>query len=671
MNSMFYIKLAFTNLKKNARTYVPYLLSCIGTIAMFYMMHTIASSDTLSQISIGRILQSFLYMGVGIIGFFAILFLFYTNSFLVKKRKKEFGLFNILGMEKIHIAKVLFFETIYTAIISMALGIGLGSALGKMMHLLLLRILNFDVQFGFSISMLAIKNTLILFGIIFLLSYLNTLRQIQLAKPIDLLKGGNQGEKEPKAKWIVAIIGFICIFFGYRIALTVQNPVAVITELFLAIILVMIGTYCLFTAGSIVVLKLLRKNKRYYYKAKHFTSVSGMIYRMKQNAAGLANICILSTGVLLSVSTTVSLYAGLEDMLMSRYSREIVINDTDIQRENVAKLKEVVADFASERQMEIKRELGYQSISLTLVEKDGIFQRTDISRGIDTINDLALTVVLPLEDYNQMTKEEETLEEGEVLLCTMKGEKLEGQIQFGEEVLKVKRVLEELELDSSLTATTEKTYVIVVPTYEKALQMMRDYSYYQYDQAGLNWYYGFDIELDSQEQIAFKEELSQRLSEVEFSDTSADQGFGGYVEAREENRKEFYALYGSLFFLGIFLGVLFLMATVLIIYYKQISEGYEDRERFVIMQKVGMSHREVKRSIHSQILLVFFLPLLTAVIHTAFAFPIFQKLLVFMGLSNASIFRNVLIATILIFTAFYAWIYNMTARTYYKIVSQK
>lgn len=669
MNSIFYVKLAFTNIRKNYRTYVPYLLSCIGTIAMFCIMHMLASSDSLERLAIGDMIGIFLNLGVGIIGFFAVLFLFYTNSFLVKKRKKEFGLYNILGMEKRHIAIVLFFETVYTAGISLAIGIGLAAALSKAIYLLLLRILRFDVQFGVSISWIPIRNTMILFGVIFALSYLNTLRQIHLAKPIDLLKGGNQGEKEPKAKWLVAVIGIVCTAWGYQIAVTVENPVAVITELFVAIILVMIGTYCLFTAGSIAVLKMLRKNKKYYYQAKHFTAVSGMIYRMKQNAAGLANICILSTGVLLCVSTTVSLYGGVEEMLMERYSREIEVNVYDVPREQVPKLKEMIAETAAQEQVEIREELSYQAAYLTMSEKDGKFEKVDTLGGWDRINDLTFAVVIPLEDYNQMANDQETLEKEEVLLYTMKGEKLDGEIQIGDERFLVKRVLEDLELEGFLGTVAEKVYVIIVPDYDTALGISKMYSSIRSDISDLEWYDAFDLRVEPERQIALKQRLFEKLSGINFK--GDEEMLQCSVSAREENRKDFYAMYGSLLFLGIFLGILFLMATVLIIYYKQVSEGYEDRERFVIMQKVGMSHREVKRSIHSQILLVFFLPLVVAVIHSVFAFPILEKLLTFLGLTNVVIFRKILAVTALAFAFLYAWIYSLTARTYYKIVSQK
>lgn len=659
MNNIFYMKLAFINMKKNRRTYVPYLLSCIGTIAMFYMLNAIAENGGLGDVFAGNMLQAFMRLGVGIIGFFAILFLFYTNSFLVKRRKKEFGLFNILGMEKRHIARVLLFETLYTIVLSLGLGIGCGIVLGKGMHLLLLRILKSTVQLGFTIPMIAIKTTVILFTVIFVLSYLNTLRQIHLTKPIDLLKGGSQGEKEPKAKWLMALIGLVCLLIGYAMAATAKNPLEVIGKLFLAIILVIIGTYCLFIAGSIVVLKILRKNKKYYYKAKHFTTISGMIYRMKQNAAGLANICILSTGVLLSVSTTFSLYAGVEDAMRTRYPREIRVRSMGISKEKAEEAGQIIEKTIQEQFVEVTNQISCQYMELTAMEKENGFLLGNEMESMGTIDDICVVVIVPLEEYNKNTNGSETLEKDEILFGKLRGtEYKKEEIQIGDTTFKIKRNLEDTQAEGEITALMSKSYLAVVPDYETAVSLRKKYE----GADTLRWYYGFDLEEDGEKEIQFEQILSEKLT---------DEKFSGYTESREGNRKDVYALYGSIFFLGIFLGILFLMATVLIIYYKQVSEGYEDRERFIIMQKVGMSHKEVKRSIHSQILLVFFLPLVTAVIHIIAAYPILERLLAMLHLSNDSIFMMVLAITVLLFALLYGWIYAITARTYYKIVSQK
>lgn len=659
MNNIFYMKLAFINMKKNRRTYVPYLLSCIGTIAMFYMLNAIAENGGLGDVFAGNMLQAFMRLGVGIIGFFAILFLFYTNSFLVKRRKKEFGLFNILGMEKRHIARVLLFETLYTIVLSLGLGIGCGIVLGKGMHLLLLRILKSTVQLGFTIPMIAIKTTVILFTVIFVLSYLNTLRQIHLTKPIDLLKGGSQGEKEPKAKWLMALVGLICLLIGYAMAATAKNPLEVIGKLFLAIILVIIGTYCLFIAGSIVVLKILRKNKKYYYKAKHFTTISGMIYRMKQNAAGLANICILSTGVLLSVSTTFSLYAGVEDAMGTRYPREIGVRSMGVSKEKTEDLDQIIEETIQEQSVEVTNQISCQYMELTAMEQENGFLLGNEMESMGTIDDICVVVIVPLEEYNKNTNGSETLEKDEILFGKLRGtEYKKEEIQIGDTTFKIKRNLEDTQAEGEITALMSKSYLAVVPDYETAVSLRKKYE----GADTLRWYYGFDLEEDGEKKIEFEEILSKKLDK---------ENLNGYTESRERNRKDVYALYGSIFFLGIFLGILFLMATVLIIYYKQVSEGYEDRERFIIMQKVGMSHKEVKRSIHSQILLVFFLPLVTAVIHIIAAYPILERLLAMLHLSNDSIFMMVLAITVLLFALLYGWIYAITARTYYKIVSQK
>ncbi len=354
MSKMFYQKLAVTNIKKNGKTYFPYILTCISTIAMFYIMNFISVNDGLDSMYGGRELKTILNLGTYVIGFFSVVFLFYTNSFLIKRRKKELGLYNILGMEKKHIAKLLLWETLFVAIISMILGLISGIAVSKLIFLVLLKILNFKVTMGFVISTNSIVKTVILFGSIFLLTLINNMRQIHLAKPVELLKGGQIGEKEPKTKWILTLIGILSLGAGYYIALTTEAPLAALNMFFLAAILVMIGTWSLFTAGSIALLKMLRKNKKFYYKTNHFINVSGMIYRMKQNAVGLANICILSTTVLVMLSTTVSLYIGMEDVLRTRFPRDISISAKNISKEKSEMINNLVKEQADKDNITLK-----------------------------------------------------------------------------------------------------------------------------------------------------------------------------------------------------------------------------------------------------------------------------------------------------------------------------
>lgn len=346
MSKGYYTKLALNNIKKNSKAYIPYILTCIGTIIMFYNMIFLVVVKDMGPISNNGSLRFMLLLGTIITGIFSFIFLSYTNNFLIKQRKKEFGLFNILGMEKRHIAKIMFFETFFIGLISLVAGIVGGILISKLMILLLLKIINFKVVFGFEIPVAAVITTLVLFGVIFFVNLIYNILQVHLSKPIELLKGGNVGDREPKTKWVSTIVGILSLGFGYYLALTAKSPLVALNMFFIAVIFVMIGTHNLFKAGSIALLKSLRKNKNYYYKTNHFISVSGMIYRMKQNAAGLANICILSTAVIITLFTTVSLYVGLEDVLRSRYPRNIVITGSNITEEEAEKIDNIINEQA-------------------------------------------------------------------------------------------------------------------------------------------------------------------------------------------------------------------------------------------------------------------------------------------------------------------------------------
>lgn len=659
MSKMFYQRLALTNIKKNGKTYFPYILTCICTIMMFYIMHFISVNDGLKRMSGGDSLRSILGLGTFVIGFFSVIFLFYTNSFLIKKRKKELGLYNILGMEKKHIAKVLFWETFFVALISMILGLLWGIAVSKLMFLALLKILNFKVPMGFFISTQSLIKTSILFGFVFLLTLINNLRQIHLAKPVELLKGGQFGEKEPKTKWVLTLVGVICLGSGYYIALTTESPIAALNMFFIAVILVMIGTYSLFTAGSITLLKLLRKNKKFYYKTNNFINVSGMIYRMKQNAVGLANICILSTTVLVMVSTTVSLYIGMEDLLRTRYPKDISLSAKNVSKEKTTAVDNMIKEAAEKNKVSIKNTVKYRSLPLAVIQDRNHF--TDERNELKELNSLCFLEFIPLSDYIDMGGKSVSLEKNEVLIYAYRGEITDKSINILGNQYTIKEQLDYLPVDGIASAVVANGYFIVVPddkTIEGIYQSSTEAANGMKD---LSYYYAFDTDDGAEKEIALVKDINSRMKEL---------SIGGYCEGLEESRESFFSVYGGLFFLGIFLGALFIMATVLIIYYKQISEGYDDKERFEIMQKVGMSKEEIKKSIGSQVLMVFFLPLVTAVIHIAFAFKVIVKLLAVLNLTNVALFVYCTIGTILVFGIFYAAVYFLTSRVYYRIVSQ-
>lgn len=645
MNKVFYPRLAIINIKKDSKTYIPYIITCIGTIIMFYIMHAISINEGLDGKSGSGALKSILHLGTIIIGIFSAIFLYYTNSFLLKRRKKEIGLYNVLGLEKKHIARVLLFENLIISLISLFLGIAIGTILNKLMFLALLKMLSFPVAFGFSISVPSIFMTLKVFLGIFFVILISNLLQVTILKPIDLLKGSQQGEKEPQTKWFLTILGLITIGSGYTIALRVQSPLAALNQFFIAVILVMIGTYCIFTSGSIAFLKLMRKNKGFYYKTRNFISISGMLYRMKQNAVGLANICILSTAVLVTLSTTVALYVGVEDALETRYPRDIVLSSSDINESEAQKIDEILERAIKNDNMIINDKLNYWSNTTAAILQDGRYVLEEKDFYNPNINMLTF---ISISDYNRLEGKNISLSDDEILLFSLSKEYGKNTITIGEKVLKVKEELDSPVLGISKGMDIVDSYILIANNINIANSESKlDYVIY------------FDVENSEQNTLNFVKNLNENFKESELS---------VILESRDNNREDFYMIYGGLFFIGIFLGSLFLMATVLIIYYKQISEGYDDKERFEIMQKVGMSKIEIKEIIKKQILIVFFLPLGFTALHIAFAFPMITKLLAVLNLTNVALFQVSTIATILIFAAIYGMIYSLTAREYYKIV---
>lgn len=642
MNNFIYEKLAVTNLKNNRKTYVPYIFTGVLTVMMFYIIDALSRGKGITQDTLKICLQ----YATGVIVVFAVIFLFYTNSFLIKRRKKEIGVYNILGMGKRHIARMMAVETILTAGISILGGLVFGIIFGKLMYLLLLKILHNSVDMQFSVNGTAIVQTVILFAGIFLLTYLYNILQIQLVNPVELLHGGNQGEKEPKSRWLLVIIGVAALGNGYRIALTTEAPLEALLKFFIAVICVIIGTYALFIAGSIVVLKMLRKNKAYYYSPKHFTSVSGMIYRMKQNGAGLANICVLSTMVLVMVSTTVSLYAGMEDILDSRFPRDvsIVCKQADVDHEEI--IERLLKEQCEKAGVKITDRVWYRYGSMNAVLKGDKLENVN---QYYPDNHFYYVEMMTQDEYNRIEKRNVSLEEQEILTYTTNGKCGKKQINIAGQNYLVKKELPEMTSQPKSTAEIYKTLYIVFANAEQ-IERIEPFSYAD----------KFNLKGDDGKQ---KEALEQIQNEF------YEKIPNGMMESRMLSRSSFYELYGGLFFIGIYLGSMFIMATVLIIYYKQISEGYDDRERYQIMQKVGMSKKEVKRSIRSQVLSVFFLPLVVAVIHVAVAFKVMTKILGVLNLTNVSLFAVCTIITIAVFAVFYIIVYSITAKEYYRIVN--
>lgn len=667
MNKGMYTKLAITNIKNNRQFYFPYLLTGIITVAMFYIMCALESNPGIQSMPGAKDLGLILRLGIGVIGIFAVIFLFYTNSFIIKRRKKELGIYNILGMEKRHIAKILSKEAFFTAIIAIGGGLVTGVLFHKLACMLLYRMIGFNGGITFSFSKKGVMITAILFAIVYLLTYIYDLFQVQLANPIELLQSGNKGEREPKTKAIMAVLGVLCLGAGYFIAITTKNPIKALTLFFVAVILVIIGTYLLFTAGSIALLKILRRNKGYYYQTKHFTSVSGMIYRMKQNAVGLANICILSTMVLVAVSTTVSLYVGVEDIMKERYPNEINIRayyDTGAPSED--SIAPIVEKSVKESGRKIRHEEDYLELYFAAIKDQGQYSldKEKVKTAGDRVSGF---VVLTREDCKKKYNEEiPELAENEVALFTIKKTDMDTLVLENRSyhVKEIKQFQNTEDFETIADMMDEYYYVIVndVQDMERLWQLQKDI--YQENSSSISRQVRLDIDGDSEQKKECFENIKTALGPEQAKARIL-------IDSRQSSLDEFYQIYGGFLFLGLFLGILFLMITVLIIFYKQISEGYDDKERFSIMEKVGMSNDEVKATIRSQVRTVFFLPILMAAIHVGMAFPMIKRLLSLFGLSNTALFAGCMAGMILVFALIYLLVFLKTSKTYYKIVGEQ
>ena len=659
MKKGFYARLAVNNIKKNGKTYIPYILTCILTVVMFYIVKSLSLNPGLESMAGGNFINTSMNLGSWVVAIFAFIFLFYTNSFLVKRRKKEFGLFHILGMERRHLARVVGWETIYVLLISLGAGLGIGLVLDKVMFLLVLRIIGTEIPLGFFISPKAVLFTVEFFAVLFVLIYLNSVRQIHGADPIELLRAGNVGEKEPRANWLLTVWGVASMGGGYYLALTTENPIASVLLFFVAGGLVIIGTYLLFTAGSIVFLKLLKKNKGYYYRTRHFVSVSGMIYRMKQNAVGLANICVLSTMVLVMISTTSALMMGMEDVVRNRYPADFVLYCSDGMRDREAEM-EKIRQFQAEKDFPVTHQWTYSYLAFQAIRDENSYSvLRERARSVEDDTNSLFFISLP--DYNAVMGENLTLEKDEIMICSKRRDFDYPTMKLFDREYRVAEKLEDFVGNGQYESLMSVTQYIVVPDqetmgelYDRQKEILMDLA------SNVGWVYGFDTDAGEERQDAFYKELASELGTGKSFD----------LETRADGRRAFLEIDGGLFFIGIFLGILFIMATVLIIYYKQISEGYDDKNRFEIMQKVGMSRSEVKAAIHSQVLTVFFLPLLVAGIHVAVAFPLIARLLELLNLYNTGLYVACTAGCFLVFGIMYVLIYVCTAKTYYKIVSR-
>ncbi len=656
MRSFFYSKIAVTNITKNKKLYLPYIISFIGILAMFYNVCYIASAREIGEISDSAALRTMLFLGMWIIGFFSVIFLFYTNSFMLKRRKKEFGVFNILGMEKRHIGRVMLLETFYITVICIGVGLLVGILLSKLMLLLLFQIIDFDVVFGFEITPFAVVASVLLFLGISFLNLLNNVAHVHLSKPIELLRGSNVGEKEPKTNWVLAVIGVIALGGAYYLANFSDMALMAFAIFFPAVLLTIIGTYCLFISGSIAVLKILRKKKSYYYKPNHFTAISGLIYRMKQNAAGLASICILSTAVIFVLCTTVSMYVGIDDIMKTRFPKNFETITTVTQAKDIQTTDSIIAEQTRAygvTPLDAKSYWYYQEL---FIKTNGVFEFAGENSPYSSENGFAF-MFFTLEEYNKLNNTNAKLQDGEALISLHKGEILQPTLNINGTNLIIKERLNYPQQNGSMYSVSINQADIIVKD-EQAIEAILANT--KVVSSNKYYYTGFNLEDDAKTQYALTQGVIDSIRNNELY-ASAD--------SREYSRGNFTNMYGGLMFIGLYLGFLFLMATVLIIYYKQVSEGYEDKARFAIMQKVGMSKQEVKTTIKSQVLTVFFLPIAVMAVHIVAVFKLMTQMLSMLNLTNLQLFGVCAGVIILIFLVFYWAVYKATARVYYNIVS--
>lgn len=641
--------------------YIPFVLSCILTIMMYYMVSSLSMNPNMMNMIGGDVMQQILSLGIYVITVFAVIFLFYTNSFLIKRRKREFGLFNILGMEKKHLSIVIALESMIVFLVSMVLGIGIGILLDKAFYLLIAKMLNASIALGFYISYQSIVNSIILFFIIFLLMYVFSLIQINLSNPIELLHGDQHGEKEPKTKWLLALIGLICLGTGYYMSVSIQDPVTAFAFFMVAVILVVIGTYMLFTAGSIVILKLLRKNKRYYYKTNHFISVSNMIYRMKQNAVGLGNICILSTMVLVMLSTTISLWVGMNDIIETRFPRDITVSINSVDSNQALYTIDDMNYAIEQAGIQTEDELVYRTLSVSAFNQGNTYTFGNENMSLQDISNVVVLYFITLDDYNRTEGTNVSLAPDEVLVFPSGKQFDHKTIDIASNTFKVKGILDSIKADSNYSANLQNSMFVVVDSMD-TLFMIDDLQKQAYGDNASYIHTSYDFNLSKSEEMSVKEATDALIANYPGDTTYM------MVDTQEGNYEDLLSLYASFLFIGIFLSFLFIMATVLIMYYKQITEGYEDKKRFEIMQKVGLDKREVKKTINSQVLTVFFLPLVVAAIHIVFAFPMIEKMLRLLYLDNTNLYIMTTVICFGVFALVYVLIYFLTSKVYYGIV---
>lgn len=675
MNAGFYFKIAKTNIKNNRKIYFPYILTSICMVMIMYVVSFLANDPMIAKkFAGGATLQGLLKLGVYIIMIFSALFLFYTNSFITKRRKREFGLMSVLGMGKKNISLVMLWENIIVDFTSIAVGLVLGLLLSKLAQGVLFNILGESaVPLNFSVNLTDMLMTVLVFLVIFAVIFFDSIRQITFTNTIDLLHSSNKGEKEPKANYIMAIIGVLFLGVGYALSQLVQQAYSAMSLFFIAVIFVIIGTYALFIAGSVALAKVLKKNKAYYYKPSHFVSVSGMTYRMKRNGAGLASICILSTMVLVMLSTTVCMFAGVEKTSQLRYPMDVttMIGLSNSTEEECAVFEAEMHKKADNLGVKIEREVEYNTWNAYVEDKNtGVFRTGEVNSKANPIQ-LNFFSIDAYNDTN-LTGEKISLGDGEALILTYDCGYNFDTFEINDVKFSVKEV-KPTKGNFTFLATLFSNAIpqILVFTNDSTADLYKQVHNLDADEeCRVNRYIGWDVSDCDDETL---DQLCSDIRKIWLDGNTAENTdwtlLTVYTDTYKNDFNYQVATYGGLFFLAIILGLVFISGTVLIMYYKQVTEGYEDAERYEIMKKVGMTEREIKKSINSQILTVFFAPLIAAGIHIAFAYNMIKLMLRVMVAAAGSAFFYTTLICYAIFAVFYIAVYLITSKAYYKTIS--
>lgn len=640
MNKFFFSKLALRNLKSNKQIYFPYIFASIATVAMFYMMVALMGNEFIQTRS--DTLSTLFTLGAVVVGAFSFIFILYTNSFLIKRRKKEIGLYAILGMKKSHVSKILTIESITTSFFSIVIGLIVGHLLGELTFLILNYALKFGIKMSFPFTIMATAITIGLFVLIFLITLIYNITQVTFSNPIQLIKGKQTGEREPKSSILLFILSLLLIGSGYWMSVAIDNPLDAILYFFLAVVLVIAGTYFLFIAGSIFILKALKKNKALYYRPSPFISISGMLYRMKQNAVGLANITILATMVIIAVSTTAAIFIGTQDTLEVRFPYEnqrTYYKTVDLEEQLDAIKKETVTSGLKVTETEM---YTYYNLFPLIEKNEMVIGETDFSKRIpDTVQ------LLVREDYERIADQAIELKSNEVLLFDLNNTFDFSTLLIGDTTYQIKSKIENpLKMDESQSPNM----IVVVDSKEVVESIIATDLEVR----------GIEIPIVSDAVLSWNTTGTQEQKKDYSNKIAASDSDNSYFDSKELLREEWYSMNGGFLFLGIFLGLLFTFGAALITYFKQVSEGYDDREKFQIMQKVGLDKQMIRKTTRLQIIWMFLLPLIIAVIHVIFAFPIIQKLLLIFSVVNTALIFWCFIGVIVGFSLIYWIIYQVT-----------